>query len=53
MLKIAFEPGDDICPPPRHWPPIPFPWPPEPDPHPWRTADDEFDVDTLSGSPSL
>ena len=30
LLKIAFEPGDDICPPPRHLPPIPFPWPPEP-----------------------
>jgi hypothetical protein len=49
MLKIAFEPGDDICPPPRHWPPIPFPWPPEPDPHPWRIADDEFDVDYALG----
>jgi hypothetical protein len=49
LLKIAYEPGDDICPPPRHWPPIPFPWPPEPDPYPWRVADDEFDVDYALG----
>jgi len=49
LLKIAFEPGDDICPPPRHWPPIPFPWPPEPDPYPWRTADEEFDIDYALG----
>ena len=47
MLKIAFEPGDDICPPPRRWPPIPFP--PEPDPYPWRTANEEFDVDYALG----
>ena len=47
LLKIAFEPGDDICPPPRHLPPIPFPWPPEP--YPWRTADDDFDVDYALG----
>ena len=46
---IAFEPGDDICPPPRRFPPIPFPWPPEPDPYPWRTADDDFDVDYALG----
>ena len=47
MLKLAFEPGDDICPPPRHLPPIPFPWPPEP--YPWRTADDDFDIDYALG----
>lgn len=47
VLRQAFEPGDDICPPPRDWPPIPFPWPPEPDPHPWRG--EEFDVDYALG----
>jgi hypothetical protein len=46
LLRVAFEPGDDICPPPRTWPPIPFPFPP--DPYPWRTADD-FDVDYAMG----
>lgn len=39
VLGVAFEPGDDICPPPRHFPPIPFPWPPVP--YPWRGTDDE------------
>ena len=47
VLRVAFEPGDDICPPPRDWPPIPFPWPPEPDPHPWR--DDDFTIDYALG----
>lgn len=45
LLHTAFEPGDDICPPPRTSPPIPFPFPP--DPYPWRTAD--FDVDYALG----
>jgi hypothetical protein len=39
VLNVAFEPGDDICPPPRKHPPIPWPFPPEP--YPWREADFE------------
>lgn len=46
VLRLPFEPGDDICPPPRDWPPIPFPWP-DPDPYPWRTED--FEVDYALG----
>lgn len=46
VLKVAFEPGDDLCPPPRFWPPIPFPWPP--DPGPWRDHP-EFDIDYALG----
>ncbi|WP_417563339.1 hypothetical protein [Microbacterium sp.] len=45
VLHVAFEPGDDICPPPRKHPPIPWPFPPEP--YPWRTAD--FDIEYAAG----
>jgi hypothetical protein len=36
LLGLAFEPGDEICPPPRTFPHIPVPIPfPVPDPYPW------------------
>ncbi|GAA4342981.1 hypothetical protein [Microbacterium rhizosphaerae] len=41
VLNVAFEPGDDICP-PRRWPP--FPWPPAP-----HRGDDEGDIDYALG----
>ncbi|KHK96410.1 hypothetical protein LK09_15735 [Microbacterium mangrovi] len=43
LLGVAFEPGDDICPPPRKFPHIPVPFPfPDPDPHPWYVGDESI-----------
>ena len=43
LLGVAFEPGDDICPPPRKFPHIPVPFPfPDPDPHPWYQGDESI-----------
>ena len=39
LLRVPFERTvDDICPPRREWPPIPYP------PVPWPPRDDDFDL---------